>query len=151
MPVILPGKDIFRVTGILNVYFGTGQRTGDMSGLRNPAAPPAILDSQSFHNPAMHQMLFQDFVDIFPVDIGVPHTLRVNDDDWPLVTAIKASRRVDPDAALARDSQRLAALLGVITHCQGIESLATGTAIRSLVDAEKYVITVIVHGTKDTA
>jgi len=99
----------------------------------------------------MPQVLFKDFVDIFTVNIGVPDTFRVNDDDWPFIAAIKTSRRVDPYTTLARKTQRLAALLGVIAHALRVKSLATGTPIGTVVDAEKNVITIIIHRPKDTA
>ena len=111
---------------------------------------PVMLDLQAFDNPAMQQVLLDDFVDILPIHIGVPDTFRVNDDYRPLVTAVKTSCRVDPDAALARKPERLAALLGIVAHGLRIKALATRTAIRAFVDTEKNVISIVVHKLKDT-
>jgi len=119
-------------------------------------SPPAdtcfavTLDLQPFDKPAMQQVFIDDFVDIFPVNIGVPDTFRVNDDYRPLVTAVKTSCRVDPHAPLAGKPQRLATLLGIVTHGPRIKALATCAAIRALVDTEKNVISIIVHNLKDT-
>jgi len=115
-----------------------------------PSPLTANLNLQPLDHPVMHQVFLEDFVDIFPVNVGVPDTFGVNDDDRPFVTAIKTSRCVDSYTPLARKAQRLAALLGVITHGLRFKALAAGTAICALVDAEKNVITVIVHRLKDT-
>lgn len=108
------------------------------------------LDLQALDNPAMQQVLLDDFVDIFPIHVGVPDTFRVDDDYRSFLTAVKTSCRVDTDAPLARKPQRLAALLGIVTHGLRIKALAACTAIRALVDTEKNVITIIVHNLKDT-
>jgi hypothetical protein len=109
-----------------------------------------MLDLQALDNPAMQQVLLDDFVDIFPVYIGVPDTFRIDDDYRPFVTAVKTSCRVDPDSSLVRKPERLAALLGIVAHGLRIKALATGTTIRALVDTEKKVISIIVHKLKDT-
>jgi hypothetical protein len=112
--------------------------------------PPITLNLQPLDNPAMHKVFLDDFVDIFPVNIGIPDTFRVDHDDRPFITAIKTPRRIDPYATLVRKAQRFALLLGVIAHGQRIKSLAAGTAIRTRIDAEENMITIIVHGLKDT-
>ena len=109
-----------------------------------------MLDLQALDNPAMQQVILDDFVDIFPVHIGVPDAFRVDDDYRAFITAVKTSCRVDPDTPLARKPQRLAALLRIVTHGLRIIALAACTAIRALVDTEKNVILIIVHNMKDT-
>jgi hypothetical protein len=109
-----------------------------------------MLDLQAFDNPAMQQVLLDDFVDIFPIHVGVPDAFRVDDDYRPFLAAVKTSCRVDPDTPLVRKSQCLAALLGIVTHGLRIKALSTCAAIRALVDTEKNVITIIVHNLKDT-
>lgn len=148
---ILPGTPIFREQNpelmLAQTYSPefVGSPDTDQQRLSGMSAD---LNLQPLHYPAMHQVFFEDFVDIFPVDIGVPDTFRVNDDYRTFFTAVETSRRIDPYTALARKSQRLAALFGVITHGLRFKPLATCTAIRALVDAEKNVITVIVHNRK---
>jgi hypothetical protein len=105
---------------------------------------PASLNLQPLDNPAVQQVFLDDFIDIFTVYIGVPDTFRVYDDYRPFLTAIKASRRVDPYASLAGKSQQLASLLGIVTHGLRIKALAARTAIRTVIYAEKNVVTIIV-------
>ena len=65
----------------------------------------STLDLQPLNHPAMLQVFFEDFVDIFPVNIGVPDSFRIDDDDRALFTAVQTSRRVDSYAPLARKPQ----------------------------------------------
>lgn len=106
---------------------------------------------QAFNNPAIDQMLFDDLVNIFPIDIGIPDSLGVHDDHRSLLTTVETSRRIDPHSALAGESKRLGSLLGIIAHGLRIKALATCAAISTFIGTEKYVISIIGHPRKDTA
>jgi len=70
-------------------------------------APPSITVStfypgasaQTLDDAAAHEVLVDNFVDIFPVHVGVPHGLGIDDHHRTLLAAIKAARLVDADLA----------------------------------------------------
>src|SRR3546814_6372110 len=55
-----------------------------------PRESPAILEAQALHDPPLLQMLLDDLVDIFFIDVRVPDAFRIHDDAWPFLAAIKA-------------------------------------------------------------
>ena len=49
----------------------------------------------------MYQMFLDDFFDIIRVDVAVPDSLRVDDDDWAIFATIHAASLVYADLILA--------------------------------------------------
>ena len=85
------------------------------------------------------QMLLDYLVNISPVFIGVPDPFRVDHADGPLRAAIQTTGTIDPDAALPGDSQRLAALFGVVSQAHRVMVHAALTALFTRIRAEKDV------------
>src|SRR5690606_15274670 len=86
-----------------------------------------------------------DFIDSCLVHVGVPDTLRINHQYRPLSASVQAACLVDADLALAGQSKRLDALLGIVLHGLGALPSATGTRRigSALVQAKKDVVLVI--------
>jgi hypothetical protein len=100
---------------------------------------------QSLDDAAVNQMLLNDFLDVFLINVAVPDFFRVNDDDRTLVAAIHATRLVDADPATAFELQLADAVLGVgLSRC-GTQIVAAALAVATLVATEKYVVFVVTH------
>jgi len=93
----------------------------------------------------LHQMLFDDLIHIFAINIGVPDVIRVNHDDWTLGAAIQAACCVDSYFACAGQAHVLYFSLGVSAYLAGIALLTTGLATFTLIGAKKYVIFIKSH------
>src|SRR5690606_3067930 len=96
-----------------------------------------------FDGLAVLEMGFDDFVDVFLVDEGVPDSFRIHDHDRALVAAIEAAGAVDAHLAFAGQLERLDPVLGVGPQIIGAVILATCLTIGALVGAEKNVVTEI--------
>jgi hypothetical protein len=103
------------------------------------------LNSQAFDNPPVQEVLFDNFVDVFPVSVVVPNPFGINNDDRAFLATIEAPSRIDAYAPLAGKTQRLDARLGVVAHGLRLMVRATGRAIVALVRAEKYVVSIVRH------
>jgi len=97
----------------------------------------------------MGQMLFYDFIDIFFINVVVPHPFRVDHQHRPLRTAIKTTGGINPHTFLARKPQRLHPLLRIVTNLGRTEALATFTTTVTLISTKEYMVFKI-HGRKDT-
>lgn len=93
----------------------------------------------------MDQVLLDDFVDIFLVDVAVPDRFRINDHDRSLGTAVQAAGGVDTHAALSCDAQLFAAVLGIIPQLLRPILLAALTTALALIGTEKNMMFVIGH------
>ncbi len=100
---------------------------------------------QALDRAPVKKVFLNDFINVVTVHIGVPHLFRVDDKHRAFGTAVETTRIVDAYVSGLMDPQRLAALLGIITHSTGIEVLAATTAIFAPIGAEKYVVTIIRH------
>jgi hypothetical protein len=105
-----------------------------------------LSDPETLDNPAVYQVLIDNLIEVRAIDIGIPDSVRIDDDDRTFLTPVQASRHVDTHAPTSRDSELLAALLRVITHAPGIKPLAAVTAVVALVGTKKHVIAIIGHG-----
>src|SRR5262249_6524286 len=74
---------------------------------------PSSLDLQSLDDAAVLDVLVNDLVDVFAVDVGVPDAFGINHHDGALFAAIHTSGRIDPALALARQPKLLDLALGV--------------------------------------
>jgi hypothetical protein len=110
-----------------------------------PADKGLISNQQAFNDTSMDEVFLDDFVYVIIIHVGIPYPFRINGYHRPLAAAIHTSGGIDPDAALARQAKYLDPVFCVGTGRQGIEVLAAGTAIFTLVGAKKYVITIIRH------
>src|SRR2546421_741530 len=82
---------------------------------RARAAPPR-LDLETLDDAPVHEVLVDDLVDVFLVDVRVPGALGIHHDAGALLAAVQAARRVDAHLAGAVHLQLLDALLGVLAH-----------------------------------
>lgn len=90
-------------------------------------------------------MLINDFIDVLLINEGVPGFIRVDHHNRPQITAIKTTGGVNPNPALARQTQLFNTLLGILPHLTGMMILATGPAILTLIGAKKDMMRVITH------
>ena len=105
------------------------------------------LNLQPFHRATVNQVLFNDFVDVFAVDVAVPGAFRIDDDDRPLGAAVEATGRIDTHLPGAGQTEFLAALFGIVAHRLGIETLAAGTAVLAKIRTKEHVMFVVTHRT----
>lgn len=101
------------------------------------------VEPQALDDPPAHQMFVDDFLDVLPVDVGVPYTLGIDDQHRPLFATIHAAGAVDADLPGARQTQSLDTRLGIIPQVLCPMALTAGTITLPLVRAEKHMITVI--------
>src|SRR5687768_12218467 len=106
------------------------------SGRRAPLTSHQASDAQPLHHAAVLEMLLDDLVDVFLVDVGVPHGFRVDHHHGTQLTAIHASRLIDADLARAVELQRLDAVLGVFTDLARPVVVAALSAGFALIAAE---------------
>ena len=90
-------------------------------------------------------MFFNNLINIFLVYIGVPHRFRINRQHRTLCATVQTPGSIDPNLALTGKTQRLAALLGVVTQFLCSKTLAAVAAISTQIGTEKNVILVIGH------
>ena len=83
------------------------------------------LDAQPFHDATVNQMLVNDFVQISMIHIGIPDCIRIDDDDRPFGAAIQATGIIDAHLVGYGGTQRLDALLDIITRLLRAALLAT--------------------------
>jgi hypothetical protein len=103
-------------------------------------------DAQSLDRPSVEQVLFNDFVNIFLIYVGIPDSFRINDQHRPFVTAIQATRRVYAYATHTTDPQLLASLFGVLAQPPGIKPLTARAAILAEVGTEEQMVLIVGHG-----
>jgi hypothetical protein len=94
----------------------------------------------------LDEVLVDNFIHVLAIDVGVPDRLGIHHHDRSFLAAIQTAGGIDAHPALPRDTERFAALLGVITHRLRIEALAAGAAILPEVGTEEDVMTVPGHG-----
>jgi hypothetical protein len=117
------------------------------SRTRNPLIvnDKSNLYPQPLDHPPAQQVFLDDFIHIFPIDIGIPDPLGVNDDHRPLFTAIEATGGIDADTARTGNTECLAALFGIIPHGKGIKPLTASAAVFTQIGAEKHMVTIVGH------
>ena len=93
----------------------------------------------------MHQMLFDDLVHIFLIDIGIPDPIGINDYYRTLFAAIETPGGIDANRPWTGYAQSLAAQFGVITQLTRIEALTAGAAVFTKIGTEKDVIAIVGH------
>jgi ubiquinone biosynthesis monooxygenase Coq7 len=93
----------------------------------------------------MQQMLFDDLVHIFLIDIGIPDPFGINDHYRPFFASVKAPGGIDANPTWTGYTQILAAQFGVIAQGTRIEALTAGAAVFTKIGAEKDVIAVVGH------
>src|SRR3569832_1720472 len=103
---------------------------------------PGRSDFQALDDLSADDMLVDDFIDVFRIDIGVPGALRINDQHRAFFAAIQAAGLVDPHLALAVQIEFLDAPLRMLLRRLGAARSAAGPAVIAFVDAEKDVLLV---------
>jgi len=71
-------------------------------------------DLQPVDRAVVQQVLIDDFVDIFLVDIAIPGLFGVDHQYRPLGTTVEAAGSVDAHLASTMNAQFLAALFGIV-------------------------------------
>src|SRR5690606_28090763 len=102
---------------------------------------------QAIDRLAADEVRVDDFVYVALIEVGVPDSLRIDDEHRAFLAAIQASRLVDANLAGACQPELLDTLLGVFLHGLGIAIGATrpvGPGL-TLVQTEKYMMTVVTH------
>lgn len=106
------------LSGIVDHGFQLARRTMNeyllWSGGMQAAESASNLKARD--NASVQQMLFDNFVYIVFVHIGVPHVIRVHHQHWPLIATVHATRRVDADLAFAGEIKRLYFFLSIAAH-----------------------------------
>ena len=104
------------------------------------------LQLQTLDHTPMAEVLFDDFINVSLVDVGVPYPLGIDDQYRAFVAAVQAAGIIDTHFALTAQTQLFGALLGIVTHRLGVMALAAGAAISALIGAEENMVAVIRHG-----
>jgi hypothetical protein len=101
---------------------------------------------QTFNNMIMLQVLFDDFIKVAFVYIGVPHPFRIHHYDRSFFASAHATCGIYADTVrVCGDRQGLDPVLDVITHILRIEIIATVLTLFALIGAEKYMFLVVTH------
>ena len=85
-------------------------------------------------------MLFEDFVDVGLVHVGVPDPFGVDDEQRALVAAVHAAGAVDAAFAFAVQASLLDLFFQVVAHALAAGVAAALGAVVALVGAEKDVV-----------
>ena len=93
----------------------------------------------------MHQMLFDDFVNVVLVNVAIPYRFGINYQHRPQLAAIKTTRNVDADTRLNLVAKLLDAILCIRSHSFRTVVIAAGLAVLALVGTEKYVMIKVAH------
>ena len=97
------------------------------------------------YNTPVNQVFIDDFIDIFPIEVGVPDIIRVDHDNRAKFAPVETARAIDPDLSLARQAQLLDPVLGVVAYLHSIALLTALLALLAPVGAEKNMVLVIRH------
>jgi hypothetical protein len=94
----------------------------------------------------MPEMLFDDFIEIGLIYIGVPGGFRINYDDRPFVATIHAPGGIDADIVIGfRNAEFLDLVLHIVACPLGSKIAATIAAVLPLIGTEKYMLVEITH------
>jgi hypothetical protein len=102
-------------------------------------------DFQSLDHSTVLQVLGDNFVDVRPVDVGVPDVIRIDHHHRPLRTSIQAAGCVDANFSRTTEIQFFDAILGVSPDAFRVMLITELTAVVTLVDAEEYMVFVMAH------
>src|SRR3569832_130683 len=91
----------------------------------------------------MPQMLHDALVDVFLLDVAVPHAHGIDHDHRPLLAAVETARGGDAHAARSGETERLLLVFGVTAHGRGTTAFAALTAVGAQIGAVKLVMAVI--------
>ena len=98
---------------------------------------------QSFDYSTLEEMLLDDLVDVFAVDVAIPNRFRIHHHDGAFFATVKAAALIDPHHAAAVATSRFHAPFCIIPAAGGIVVGATTFAVIALVDAKKYMALVM--------
>ena len=93
----------------------------------------------------MQQVLFNNFIYIVLVHVGVPHAIRVYHQHRPFIAAVHATRRVDANLAFAAEIERLYFVLGIAANLAGMVIVAASFTRLALIAAEKHMFLIMTH------
>jgi len=133
------------------VFNNTGRRETHKNALVRTGATKLSstlmsLYLQALDHSPVYQMFFDDFIDIFLIDIGVPDVIWVDHGDRSFAATIQATGDIHPDRAFAFGyTQFFGALFGVISHCLRIILLTTLGSVLAQIGAKKDVPLIVSH------
>src|SRR5690349_4222646 len=104
-----------------------------------------LSNAQPLYDAAVDEMLLDDFVNVFLVDVRVPDRFRIHDHHRTFFASVHAAGLIDANFFLARQAKLLDAALGIVTHLLRTMVVTARAGIVALVAAEEYVIAVIAH------
>ena len=90
-------------------------------------------------------VLPDDLVDVFLVDVGIPDFLGINDHHRTFVTAVQTSRHIDTHFARTIEREFLDFGFGVIAYFGGAMVVAAAFAVLALIAAEENVMAIVTH------
>jgi hypothetical protein len=94
----------------------------------------------------MPEMLFDDFIEIGLIHIGVPGGFRINHDDRPFVATIHAPGGINADIVIGFGNAKFLDLVLHVVACPlGSKIAATIAAVLPLIGTEKYMLVEITH------
>ena len=104
-----------------------------------------MLDPQPFNNTSVEQVFVDDFINIFPIEIGIPDLIRVDHDYRAKFAAIETTRTIYYDISLILPPKLLDSCLGIVAYFRRIALFKSLLTLLTLVSAEKYMVLVIRH------
>ena len=104
------------------------------------------IKHQTDNGLAILQVAFNDFVNIFAINVGIPNALWINDQHRAFRATVKATRRIDARLAIFVQTKFFGTLFGVIAQSLRIEVRATSRTGLTLIGAKKDVVLIITHG-----
>ena len=96
------------------------------------------IKHQTGNGLAILQMAFNDFVNIFAINVGIPNALWINDQHRAFRATVKATRRIDARLAIFVQTEFFSTLFGVIAQSLRIKASATGLTGLTLIDLLFY-------------
>ena len=123
-----------RIDGTLHLATAAGEKK--LSGLCIHKLI-SVGEQQTRHTFALHKMLFDNFIDVVLIDIGVPDPFRVDHQHRTEFAAIEATGLIDAGLTRAIEVKFPNALFGIFLNGTSTAITAAGAAIVALVQTEK--------------
>src|SRR3569832_128990 len=108
-----------------------------------PHASRLGSELESLYDSPLPQMLLDDLVDVFLIDVAVPHALGIDHDHRPLLAAVETARGDDAHAARSGETELLHLVFGVSAQGRGTTAFAALSAGGAQIGAENLVMAVL--------
>jgi hypothetical protein len=102
-------------------------------------------DPEAVDRASEDEMFLDDFLDVVVVDVGVPDSFGVHDENRSFITAVHAASLIDAHFPFALEFERGYAILGVGLCSGGAKRIAAAFSFFPLVAAKENVMRVMTH------